>query len=247
MKILKHSSLVLALAPALQAAVTVSGNGSGPAAQGWSTTQSSLNGSQNGFFGGADPNGNGGSASVVAGNGWGMYANSGQTVTAAYSTGDLLGTGPYAAYIQLGVDNGSTIQGNGGFGSGVVGIQYFDGGTLAFEFRYVGGNAASKWEFGDSSGFNQTSTVGYSTNGFIFRFDQTGANTYAFSVNGSQLRTGTLAGGAGLVDSVKVFNNNAGSGSASNVVFNTLVYQVPEPSTALLGGLGLLALLRRRR
>jgi len=45
------------------------------------------------------------------------------------------------------------------------------------------------------------------------------------------------------VDSIRVINSNAGG----DVVFNTPVYQVPEPSAALLGGLGLLAMLRRRR
>ncbi len=248
MKNLKFALLALAVMPVSHAATTISGNGSGPAAQGWTTTQTSGNGSQNGFFGGANPNGNGGNtSSVVAGNGWGMYANSGQATTASYSTGDLTGAGGFPAFIQLGLDHGSTIQGNGLPGSGVVGIQFFDGATLAYEFRYVGGNGAARWEYGDSSGFNQTSTVGFSTNGYNFRLNQTGSNTYSFSVNGSQITTGTLAGGAGFVDSVKVFNNNAGSGGNANVVFNTLVFQVPEPAAALLGSLGLLAMLRRRR
>lgn len=252
MKNLKFSLLALSLISVGSAAITVSGNGSGPGSQGWTTTvTNSGNGSQNGVFGGADPNGNGGgNSSVVASNGWGLYANSNQVATASYATGDLTGAGGFPAFIQLGLDNGSFIFGDGLPGSGVVGIQFFDGATLAYEFRYVGGNTlggSGRWVYGDSSGFNQTSTVMFSTNGYNFRLNQTGTNTYAFSVNGTQITTGTLAGGAGYVDSVRVFNNNAGSGNTANVVFNTLVYQVPEPSAALLGGLGLLAILRRRR
>lgn len=40
---------------------------------------------------------------------------------------------------------------------------------------------------------------------------------------------------------------NAGANSTFHVYDNILISAVPEPSAALLGGLGLLALLRRRR
>lgn len=51
--------------------------------------------------------------------------------------------------------------------------------------------------------------------------------------------TDPYAGGVGLVD-------NFGSGNIADTKF-TATFAIPEPSTALLGGLGLLALLRRRR
>lgn len=234
MKILSHTLLAFLACTCARAAVTVSSNGSSPTSQGW-TLATTGNAGQ---FSNANPNGNGGggSSSIVAGNAWGLYANGGGVGSLTYSTGDLTGAGGYAAYIQLGVDVGS-INSGGNFDA----VQFFDGGTLAYEFKFYGGDTV--WRFGDSGGFNQGTSVGYTGNGYVFTFQQTGLNTYNFKVNGSTVSSGTLAGGAGYVDSIRVLNSNAGG----DVIFNTLVYQVPEPSAALLGGLGLLALLRRRR
>lgn len=172
---------------------------------------------------------------MVAGNAWGLYANSGGVGSLTYSTGDLTGAGGYAAYIALGVDNGGINNGN------AVAIQFFDGATLAFEFKFNGG--ATFWQFGDNNGFNQNTSTPFTFDGYNYQFDQTGLHTYAFKVNGTQVASGTLANGAGFVDAVRVLNSNSGN----DVIFNTLVYQVPEPAAALLGSLGLLAMLRRRR
>jgi hypothetical protein len=52
--------------------------------------------------------------------------------------------------------------------------------------------------------------------------------------------TGAVAG-----DTFVVSIDGGGSEAMSGITFDTAL--IPEPSTALLGGLGLLALLRRRR
>ncbi len=231
MKNLRFPLLALAVMPVSHAATTLTSNGSNPTTQGW-TLSASGNAGQ---FSAADPNANGGSSSVVAGNAWGLYASAGGVGSLTYATGDLTGAGGYAAYIALGVDNGGITNGNS------VAVQFFDGATLAFEFKFNGG--ATFWQFGDSNGFNQNTSSPFTFNGNNYQFEQTGLHTYSFKVNGSQVASGTLAGSAGYVDSVRVLNSNSGS----NVVFNTLVYQVPEPTAALLGSLGLLAMLRRRR
>lgn len=234
MKTLTLPLLALVCLQGAYAATTLVSNGSNPTSQGWTLS----NTGNSGQFGSANPNANGGggSSSIVAGNAWGLYASSGGVGSLSYATGDLTGTGGYAAYIQLGVDVGS-INSGGNFDA----IQFFDGGTLAYEFKFYGGDTV--WRFGDSNGFNQGTGVGYSGDGYNFKFEQTGLNTYAFRVNGTVVSSGTLAGSAGYVDSVRVLNSNAGG----DLIFNTLVYQVPEPAAALLGSLGLLAMLRRRR
>jgi hypothetical protein len=231
MKNLKFALLALVAMPVGHAATTLTSNGSNPTSQGW-TLATSGNAGQ---FSSANPNFNGGSSSVVAGNAWGLYANGGGVGSLTYSTGDLTGAGGHAAYIALSVDNGGINNGNS------VAVQFFDGATLAFEFKFNGG--ATFWQFGDSNGFNQNTSSPFTFNGSNYQFEQTGLHTYTFKVNGSQVASGTLAGSAGYVDSVRVLNSNSGS----DVVFNTLVYQVPEPSTALFGALGLLVALRRRR
>ena len=232
MKTLKIAFFSLVVIHGAHGAVTVVSSAS-PTSQGWalSTTGNA------GQFAAANPNANGGggSSSIVAGNAWGLYASGGGVGSLTYSTGDLTGAGGYAAYIQLGVDVGSISNGN------FDAIQFFDGATLAYEFKFYGGD--SVWRYGDSAGFNQGTSVGFTGNGYVFKLEQTGLHTYNFKVNGSTVTSGTLAGGAGYVDSVRVLNSDAGG----DLIFNTLVYQVPEPSAALLGALGLLAVLRRRR
>jgi hypothetical protein len=225
MKCLNLPLLLLLSHQGLEAATTLVSNGSSPTSQGWSLISSG----NSGQFGAANPNSNGGggSSSIVAGNAWGLYASSGGVGSLTYATGDLTGAGGYAAYIQLGIDVGS-INSGGNFDA----VQFFDGATLAFEFKFYGGD--SVWRFGDSNGFNQGTGVGYNSgNGFNFRFEQTGLHTYNFKVNGSTVTSGTLAGSAGYVDSIKVINSNSGG----DVIFNTLVYQVPEHAAALMGSL----------
>lgn len=84
-------------------------------------------------------------------------------------------------------------------------------------------------------------------------FDGTNLGQYAFGVSGVTWGNGLLATGTFVADATtQSFTNEAftSGGASRGGQLNALtLYQtaVPEPSAALLGGLGMLALLRRRR
>lgn len=74
---------------------------------------------------------------------------------------------------------------------------------------------------------------------FFMQLDGTSTNSYA---GGFALATGKIAG---AIDSAAVWAGN--DGQPSDRAFVATMTAVPEPSAALLGGLGTLLLLRRRR
>lgn len=160
-----------------------------------------------------------------------------------FSSGPLVDSNNNTTTITFsaGVAEGSSSWGGGG--------GLFDDGIRAFN-----GNSASFTVGGLSS--TQTYKIYlYSSNG-----GGTGEGA-AFTINGfgTQNVSGSAAGGSSYVlgGNYVVFTGITGvtslTGSYTNFTnphgpFNGLqVEYVPEPSTALLGGLGLLAFLRRRR
>ena len=90
------------------------------------------------------------------------------------------------------------------------------------------------------------------TTGRVMRFDTTDLGRYANGVNGVSWGPGLLATGTFTADAitqsfaVQVFD--AGYTTHRGATLNALVlHAVPEPAAALLGGLGVLSLIRRRR
>lgn len=75
-------------------------------------------------------------------------------------------------------------------------------------------------------------------------YSGTGTQTVDFSINSLGFGGGTN-GYIGDLDEVWIFGTALTSGEVNSLMTNNNI--VPEPSAALLGGLGLLALLRRRR
>ena len=107
---------------------------------------------------------------------------------------------------------------------------------------------------GDVVAFTNTTTsgpayaaIGTSTFTASFSITRTAATTYSLAgnVNGSGF-TATDTAGNGWDNYSRIFLNN-GNQTSSFRIDNVSVTLVPEPSAALLGGLGLLALFRRRR
>jgi hypothetical protein len=68
--------------------------------------------------------------------------------------------------------------------------------------------------------------VGFTGTGLRLTFTLTGTNTYTLlTVDNASGATNTFSGtlkGSGTVDSIALYNRNAGSGNANNVLFNSL-------------------------
>jgi len=86
------------------------------------------------------------------------------------------------------------------------------------------------------------------------RFPWTGTDSSGFAISGGELRSGTgnirqgeAANLAGWIDRANSSVLASSSSDQRIYVMSDAITVIPEPSTALLGGLGLLALLRRRR
>jgi hypothetical protein len=229
--------LLAAAAPPVPAATlgtwTASG-GANPGTDGWSLTTSTGNTSQAGSFQG-DSGGNGDGAGAGAGNpAWGFYANSGQSSSGVWNlAGGSLTVGQEVA---IDFDNGFINTGS------QVGVEFRSGTTVGLSIFFTGG--ASFYQVFRNGGV-VNSTVGFTDNGFNIEVGSTGTATYALSF-GSFSQTGTFGNGVTSIDNIRVFNSNAGGGGQFNVFANNITV-VPEPAVAMLGSLGMLALLRRRK
>ena len=191
------------------ATVTASG-GASAATDGWTVSTSGTAGS---FQGNSADNG-GGSAAGAGNPAWGLYANSGGSVSATRLLGGSVATGQT---VSLNFDNGWVESG------GSVAIEYLltnsvSGNETALRFQFA--NGASSYELVDSSGTRSLS-VPFTADGGTASFRITGSGTYSFSWRGSTL-TGTLQSSRATVNAIRVINSNAGSDTPRNVYFNTL-------------------------
>lgn len=207
--------------------------GANPGTDGWTQNLSGTGG----WFQGNSAGNAGGSSGAGAGNpAWGLWANDSGVSAATWS---LVG-GALTVGQTLGIDFD-----NGWVDSGGVGVQFTSGGTVALAVFL--NNGGPGYEIQNSTG-NVTSGQGWTGNGFNISVELTGSGTYALDFLGYS-GTGTLANTLTSIDGIRVYANDpTGSGSGGNYdVFFNNISVVPEPSAALLGGIGLLALLRRRR
>lgn len=229
--------IAAALAPAAPAATVGTWSASGganPGTDGWTLTTSTGNTSQAGSFQG-DSGGNGDGSGAGAGNpAWGFYANSGQSSSGVWN----LAGGSLTVGQELGIDFDNGFINNGS----QVGIEFRNGSTTGLSIFFTGG--ASFYQVFRNGGV-VNSTVGFTDNGFNIQVEATGTGTYALTF-GSFSQTGTFGNGVTAIDNIRVFNTNAGGGGQFNLFANNITV-VPEPATALLGSLGMLALLRRRK
>ena len=216
---------------------TQNGNGSDDGTVGGVASDSDINttlGPDPDQSGDPDPN----STSARA---WGMYANNGSVANAYRSfTGGALSVGQTVA---IDFDNGYL---DNSYSVG-VGLLNASGNTL-WEVFFTGGQ--SNYRYQDGSGFNNT-TISYGDEGVALDFTLTSSSGYQMTLTRldgtTQTITGSLISNADqAISQVRLFNAGAGSGTSKDAFFNSISI-VPEPSAALLGSLGALALLRRRR
>jgi hypothetical protein len=196
----------------------------------WILTGSGVLGSHtNGYFIGSSTNNASGAAPSidVDGKSWGIYANS-NNFTAAYrgfSNGSLL----VGQSLLIDMDNGYVDTGDSdGFvlRNGNVTGSYTNYNTGArFEFLYLGGDSSNSYKVVDAGGL-QNVGVPFTGTGLLLTFTLTGTNTYTLlAVNNATGATNTFngtLGGSNTVDSIALYNRNAGSGSPYNAFFNSL-------------------------
>ncbi len=182
--------------------------------------------------------GNGGRYIGATGQGdpsFGLFSGPSGTSTASRGfTGGALTVGQTFS-IDLGHTSG-VANGND------IGLNLTDGGVTVFTLKFVGGDTAWKlWDGGVDFGAGQN----YAPNTSLsFSFTYEGGNNYSYAFGTGSGSNFTASNNISGIDGFTLFNNNQGNNEnfgANNISI------IPEPSAALLGGLGMLALLRRRR
>ena len=117
-----------------------------------------------------------------------------------------------------------------------IGVTGLDAGK-SYQLQFLFGDARTAWKY--------IATVSVSDNlSPTPNTASTSALTYGGSALGDEfaMLTAVVSGSTSFT-----FTAPRGTGSGSPGISGLVVHSVPEPSAALLGGLGLLALLRRRR
>lgn len=194
----------------------------------WTTSNTGVSG----FFLGNSANNAGGSAAGAGTSAWAVYAQSLSNAFATHTfSGGALAVGQT---VSLDFDNGWLVD------FAVVGIKLRNGSTDLMTFSFTGGQ--SNYARTDAGGTAST-TEGFTGNGGTFSFTLNSATSYSSSFRSASW-SGSISNLA--VDNIQVFNIGAGTGANHDVFFNNLTV-VPEPSSAALGLIGTLALLRRRR
>ncbi|MBL7805706.1 MAG: choice-of-anchor D domain-containing protein [Saprospiraceae bacterium] len=153
---------------------------------------------------------------ATGGASWGMWANSGGQSNAVRP---FVLDWPAGTVFNLKMDNGSINSG----GSVGFGLQNASGENL-LEFYFNGG--ATFYTYDDASGPHNTST-GFTTAGLGLKITLQTPTTYELVVSplsgASSTYTGSLKNPAGgqNVNRLRLFNSNAGSGSANDAFFNS--------------------------
>jgi probable HAF family extracellular repeat protein len=203
------------------------GMGFGP----WTLRTTSTNETLNGFFiGSSSNNASGESLGIdVGGESWGLYANSGNLAVAYRAFSNPLQVG---GTFGIHMDNGYIDGGS------AVGFVLRHGNASAYATNYTTGSRFQFLFTGmdyfyaviDATG---THYVGLPLTGTGLRvvFTLTGTNTYRlqtidYASGGTNTLTGTLAG-SGSLDSVALFNKNAGTSPANDAFFNLM--QIGSP------------------
>jgi hypothetical protein len=235
---LRISAILIVSSSVVFSATTFSIDAGNNGWTGWTEVLSSGTPSERGTFLGGAVNGSDINTTGINGTvSWSLYANSGGEANRIYDFGSSMTVGQS---VVIDMDNPGIATG------GVVGFSLRNSSSQnRFEFYYIGGDSVNSYKINDSSGQENVSpTVPFTTGGLSLEFTLLASNTYSFSINGADIANSGLNLTASDISQIRIFNYNAGSGQDAH--FNSFEL-IPESSTALLGGLGMLALLRRRR
>lgn len=125
---------------------------------------------------------------------------------------------------------------------GVVGLDLQSNGNSLFSLQ---GDGTGDWQINDGGTFFDTGVAESGNTAFNFSFTYNGGESYTYTL-GNVSNTFTATSDIGAISSVHFYTFQQGAGQ--NFGFDNLAI-VPEPSTWVMvaGGLGMLALLRRRR
>ncbi len=198
----------------------------------WTLTASGVIGSiSNGYYAGSSTNNAFGSSPGIdtGGRSWALYAH-GANFTAAYR--GFSNSVPVGGTVKLDMDNGFIDAGNAdGFvlRNGNANGSYTDYNTNArFEFLYIGGDSSNSYKVVDAAGLYNIG-VGFTGTGLHLVFTLNSADTYTLLVidnasgNTNATVNGTLGGTSGsTIDSIALYDRNAGTGAANDAFFNSL-------------------------
>jgi hypothetical protein len=218
----------------------------------WTNTPSVNSGFAGSFIGSSTNNAGGSSGGIdsTGGKAWGMYGNSGNAGDSVRPfTGGALSIGQTVKVdLDQGYeDTGATV----GFG-----LQNAASSNLV-EVYYIGGDTVNSWKKNDAGGqvnLAADGVIGFTGDGLHLEITLLTATTYSGTLNklnptGAPVAfSGTLNAGAGdqAIVKLRLFNFNSGGGNNANFYGNNLAV-VPEPSTIMLVGFGLLGALALRR
>jgi hypothetical protein len=195
----------------------------------WTLTTSTNNGNDNGFFVGSSTNSAAGASPGIDTNGqsWSLYANSGNTSVAyrAFASsvpiGGALKIDMRNGYIDTGGIDGFALR----HGNVTAGTTNYNSGAR-LQYYFVGGG--SYYTVVDSRGASSTG-IGYTGTGQHLVFALGTNDAYTLTVidnasgNTNATLSGTLAGtSGGSIDSISLFNINAGATTPYNLYFNSL-------------------------
>ena len=139
---------------------------------------------------------------------------------------------------KLGVDfdNGWIESG------GQVGIEFRQGNSVGLSIFFS--NGGTGYEVFRSGGVMNTG-LGFTDDGFHISVVATGSGTFDLAFR-THTQSGTFGNGVTGIDNIRFFNSNAGAGGARDAFVNNISV-IPEPAVVVLGALGVLLLLFRRK
>lgn len=148
----------------------------------------------------------------VSAHAWGLWA---------YNGGIASAVRPFKSRLNIGDNLTINFENNWIEGGGVTGIGLQNRfGQNLFEYLFVGGD--TNYLINDIS-TARTTGVPWTDQAQTLSFQLTSPNDYSFSIDGSNIFTGTLAISAEtVIDRVRIFNANAGGGFERNVYVSSL-------------------------
>ena len=118
---------------------------------------------------------------------------------------------------KLNVDTGTIDPG------GKVGFALLSAGATRLEFYFSGGDTV--YRLNDASGGSRSTGIGLTDGGLHLEFSLTGTDSYSLLIAPAGSSVVTLSGsllGSGAIDSVQLYNNNAGTGASHYAFFDSL-------------------------